>query len=88
VLLYIGARVAVAMTLAFGNPPGEPPRFAGWDIALFVMAVTGILSEVDMRRAGAPFLMANLGLGVRERLTLALIAPAIGESCLIWWMVS
>lgn len=73
-LVYLGLRVFAVFVFGMASVP-----FADWvsgDKLLTFVAVTVLLAELELRRAGTTTLYDNIGLGVRERVAVS-ASPAL-----------
>ncbi|MBY0490934.1 MAG: hypothetical protein K2R93_13915 [Gemmatimonadaceae bacterium] len=88
--IYAGVRLVLSVAVSvvhLDRVEGRP--WLGVSTVLWSVGVSLLLSEVDLRRAGAPELLANLGIGQRERLLIAALPMLVAETILhaagAWW---
>jgi hypothetical protein len=89
--IYVGVRLVLSIAVSvvhLDRVQGRP--WLGVSTLLWCVATSLVLSEIDLRRAGAPELLLNLGIGRRERLLIAALPMLLAEAVLqllgAWWL--
>lgn len=88
--IYVGVRVVLSVAVSvvhLDRVEGRP--WLGVSTVFWSVGVSLLLSEIDLRRAGAPELLYNLGIGRRERMLIAALPMLVAEVLLqaggAWW---
>ena len=74
--------VMLAESSVSGSPLDAASLFTSFAPIPFVLVLSGLLSEVDVRRRHESALLGNLGIARKERLAVAIGVAAAGELAL------
>ena len=81
--IYLGVRVVLSVaTVALQRDASHGRPWLDLPTMVWCVGVSLLLSEADLRRAGAPELLYNLGVGRRERMLLAALPMLLAETLL------